>query len=79
MNLASVPVSIPFITTVWDLEHRKRPYFPEVSRTGWLWADRERHYQTVLPRASFVITGTTTGKDEVVRYYGINPENVKVI
>src|SRR5258708_13194240 len=24
------PVSVPYIATVWDLEHRKQPYFPQV-------------------------------------------------
>ena len=35
------PVSVPFIATVWDLEHRKQPYFPEVSVRGWTWTERE--------------------------------------
>src|SRR5579862_1812716 len=76
---ASVPVRGPFIVTVWDLEHREQPCFPEVSVTGWRWMERERHYKAVLPRASFVITGTQAGKEQVVRYYGVNPKNVKVI
>jgi glycosyltransferase involved in cell wall biosynthesis len=32
-----------------------------------------------LPRASFVITGTRVGKDEIVHYYGVNPDNVRII
>src|SRR5262245_692188 len=28
-------LSTPFMTSVWDLEHRTRPYFPEVSVSGW--------------------------------------------
>lgn len=74
-----LPLAMPYIATVWDLEHRKQPYFPEVGVTGWTWADRERSYQTILPRASAVITGTQVGKQEVVHYYGVNPDNVKVI
>jgi glycosyltransferase involved in cell wall biosynthesis len=76
---ASAPLPIPYITTVWDLEHRKQPYFPEVSVTGWTWAEREACYRSVLPRASFVITGTQVGKSEIVHYYGINPHNVQVV
>src|SRR4051794_29913717 len=34
-------VRIPYITTVWDLQHRVRPYFPEVSTTGWTWEARD--------------------------------------
>ena len=73
------PVSIPYIATVWDLEHRKQPYFPEVSTTGWLWQDRDAHYNRLLPRAAIVVTGTQAGKDEIVRYYSVNAPNVVVI
>jgi glycosyltransferase involved in cell wall biosynthesis len=72
-------VSVPYITTVWDLAHRSRPYFPEVSITGWDWERREQTYSTVLPRASFILTGTNAGKREVVHYYRVNPENVVVV
>jgi len=72
-------VSVPFITTVWDLAHRSRPYFPEVSSTGWDWEAREQTYRSVLPRASFILTGTNAGKGEIVHYYGVNPENVIVV
>ena len=73
------PLSTPYIATVWDLEHRKQPYFPEVSYTGWTWSAREKLYSTVLPRASLIITGTQAGKEEVTRYYNVNPDNVAII
>jgi hypothetical protein len=69
----------PFITSVWDLEHRARPYFPEVSVTGWNWRSRDLAYNSVLPRASCVLTGTQAGKTEIVQYYRLNPDNVNVI
>jgi glycosyltransferase involved in cell wall biosynthesis len=72
------PASVPYITTVWDLAHRSRPYFPELS-SGWNWDERERTYRSVLPRASFILTGTCAGKSEIVHYYGVNPENVIVV
>ncbi len=73
------PVSIPYFATVWDLEHRKQPYFPEVSTTGWTWDAREQNFRTLLPRAARVLTGTETGKREVIAFYGVNPVNVRVI
>lgn len=73
------PLPIPYIATVWDLEHRKQPYFPEVSTTGWTWNARESTYSTLLPSASMIITGTNAGKEEVVHYYRVNPANVAVI
>jgi glycosyltransferase involved in cell wall biosynthesis len=73
------PVGLPYLATVWDLQHRKNPYFPEVSTTGWCWEDRERNYRSLLPRAARVITGTRAGKNDVVFFYGINPENVHIV
>jgi glycosyltransferase involved in cell wall biosynthesis len=71
--------SVPYITTVWDLQHRRQPYFPEVSSTGWTWEARERAFATILPRASRIITGTQTGKSEILAFYGVSPENVIVV
>ena len=71
--------SVPYITTVWDLAHRSQPYFPEVSTTGWDWESRERTFRSVLPRASFILTGTHAGRSEIVHYYGVNPDNVIVV
>jgi glycosyltransferase involved in cell wall biosynthesis len=76
---AKVCPSAPYITTVWDLAHRSQPYFPEVSITGWDWEEREQAYGSVLPRASFIVTGTSAGKDEIVHYYRVNPDNVIVV
>jgi glycosyltransferase involved in cell wall biosynthesis len=73
------PLSIPFIATVWDLEHRKQPYFPEVSVTLMTWCERELNYSSLLPRASAILTGTEVGKNEVVKYYGVNANNVFAI
>ena len=73
------PISVPYFATVWDLEHRKQPYFPEVSITGWSWEAREKNYQRLLPRAARVVTGTSAGKKEIISYYGINPDNVRVV
>ncbi len=71
--------SVPYISTVWDLAHRSRPYFPEVSSTGWDWKGREQTFRSALPRASFILTGTNAGKSEIVHYYRVNPENVIVV
>jgi glycosyltransferase involved in cell wall biosynthesis len=68
-----------YFTTVWDLEHRKQPYFPEVSTVGATWEQRERIFHKLLPRAARVITGTQAGKNEIVFYYRVRPENVRVV
>ncbi len=74
-------VSIPYAFTVWDLEHRFAPFFPEVntSHNGRQWYRRELQYADRLPRASYLVTGTEQGKKEIVSFYGVPPERIKVI
>lgn len=60
----------PYIATVWDLQHRLQPWFPEVSAYG-VWAGRELQYRYFLSRASYVIVGTDAGRDEVELFYQI--------
>src|ERR1700730_12262983 len=79
MEPSSEPLAVRYIATVWDLENPDQLYFPEVSTTGWTWSARENVYTALLPRASMIITGTQTGKEEVVRYYHVNSANVMVI
>ncbi|MGG6239896.1 glycosyltransferase family 4 protein [Nodosilinea sp. AN01ver1] len=69
---------IPYALTIWDLQHRLQPYFPEVSQ-GREWGKRERFYRVNLPRATYLITGTERGKAEIERFYQIAPERVQVI
>jgi glycosyltransferase involved in cell wall biosynthesis len=70
------PVSVPYIATVWDLQHRLQPIFPELR---WDWDARERTYWAMLPSGTRIITGTQTGKNEIIQFYGVNPENVVVV
>lgn len=72
-------VDIPFIATVWDLQHRLQPFFPEVSVSGALWENRERMFAAQLPRAAYVIVGNETAKSEVMRFYSISPERIRCI
>jgi len=80
LSPTEILVSIPSIYTVWDLQHRVNPVFPEVNVIPITeWAYRERIYNNTLPRAVLIFTGTETGREEIVHYYRVNPENVKVI
>jgi glycosyltransferase involved in cell wall biosynthesis len=60
----------PYVATVWDLQHRLQPWFPEVSANG-IWPARETQHRYFLSRASFVIVGTEAGRDEVELFYQI--------
>jgi glycosyltransferase involved in cell wall biosynthesis len=65
----------PFITVVWDLQHRLQPYFPEVSAEG-QWGNRENSCANVLGRASAVIVGTEAGRHEVEKFYQVPSERI---
>jgi glycosyltransferase involved in cell wall biosynthesis len=71
-------MELPFITTVWDLQHRLQPYFPEVG-TQEQWNKREEFYTTLLKRASFIIAGTEAGKSEIERFYQVPAERIKLL
>ncbi len=70
-------ISVPYIYTVWDLGHRVVPFFPEVS-LDILWITREKMYQRMIPNASWVLVGNTTGKKEVMDNYSISGERIRI-
>jgi glycosyltransferase involved in cell wall biosynthesis len=69
---------VPHAITIWDLQHRCQPYFPEVSNAG-QWEGREREYLKLAQKASFIFVGTEAGKAEVERFYQVPSQRVKVI
>jgi glycosyltransferase involved in cell wall biosynthesis len=69
---------IPYIATVWDLQHRMQPFFPEVSARG-LWDKRDLVSRYFLGRAAYCVTGTETGKREIEHFYGLAPARVRVM
>ena len=71
-------VNAPYLTIVWDLQHLITPWFPEFSGHG-VWDARELAMGWFLRRASFVVTGTHVGKEQVVRAYGIPEERVRIL
>ena len=72
------PVDIPYIFTVWDLNHRIHPYFPEVS-VNKMWLRREEACRNIIPRATYILTGTETGKQEIIKYCNILEKRIKVL
>ncbi|MCS6969219.1 MAG: glycosyltransferase family 1 protein [Cytophagales bacterium] len=71
-------VDIPYINIVWDLQHRRQPFFPEVSSKG-EWEKRHWYYSQYLPKASYVITGNKAGAEEISFFYGVHPERIFLI
>jgi glycosyltransferase involved in cell wall biosynthesis len=68
---------LPFILTIWDLQHRLQPFFPEVSRSG-EWEGRQHSYATNARKAFLNVVGTRCGADELQRFYGIDPARVLI-
>ncbi len=71
-------MEIPYIATVFDLQHRLQPYFPEVSNNR-EWLVRDRLFDQMLRRASLVLTGTEVGKKEIEFFYQVPPQRIKVL
>ncbi|HLO13720.1 MAG TPA: glycosyltransferase family 1 protein [Anaerolineales bacterium] len=63
-------VDIPYIATVWDIQHRNQPWFPEVSQKG-QWDYRESYYSTFLKRATYILTPNAAGQAELALFYQI--------
>ena len=68
----------PFIYTVWDLQHRIQPWFPEVSSRG-RWEFREHNYSQVIPRASVVIISNEAARRDLQLYYQVPDERIKLL
>jgi glycosyltransferase involved in cell wall biosynthesis len=72
-------VECPFIITVWDLEHRTKSYFPELTLSGSTFDEREELYRNAIPKASYVITGNKEGAAHVNQFYNFPLNRVRTI
>lgn len=72
-------VDIPYVATIWDLQHRLQPVFPEVTTSGWTWEQRENHYSRYIRRAAALITGTSVGKSEIAFFYHVPEARIAVV
>jgi glycosyltransferase involved in cell wall biosynthesis len=66
---------LPYVMTVFDVEHVRQPWFPEVSAGG-EWERRHYHYSRFIPKATRVIVPNEAGRDQIVRHFLIDPERV---
>ena len=60
-------VHIPYICTVWDLQHKTHPQFKEVSSWGKL-IYKNNVIDNFIKRSKIVITGSLAGKKEIQKY-----------
>lgn len=78
--LSALPdrTDVPFMTVVWDLQHRATPWFPEMSAQG-MWDRRDSVHRWFLQRATKIITGTQVGREQLTGFFQIPPENVLIL
>jgi glycosyltransferase involved in cell wall biosynthesis len=69
---------MPFMTVVWDLQHRATPWFPELSARG-IWDRRDAQHRWFLQRATRIITGTQVGREQLTKFFQIPAENILIL
>ena len=74
----AVQLDLPYMAIVWDLQHRLQPWFPEVSSAG-TWKHRENFYSEFLRRATMIIAGTDSGREEIERFYQVTSNRIKIL
>lgn len=68
----------PYVVTLYDLQHRFQPFFPEISSAG-KWDERELYHSNSLRRAAYCVTGTETGKREIQYLYQLAESRLRVL
>lgn len=79
MNQHALPVSIPFIRTIWDVNHRINSMYPEFSYSRFTFDGLDADIENSLARASYVIVGTEEGKRQLVDIFGVDHRKVRII
>jgi len=71
---------LPFVTPIYDLNHRLQPEFPEVSAYGEYNA-REYIFGNICRFATLVLVDSEVGKEDVLRFYGnlIDEDRIRVL
>ncbi|MBI3160563.1 MAG: glycosyltransferase family 4 protein [Chloroflexi bacterium] len=74
----ALDIDLPYLTIVYDLQHRLQPWFPEVNEFG-AWFGRESPFSRFLPRAAVIIAGTEAGRREIERFYGVPEGRIRLL
>jgi glycosyltransferase involved in cell wall biosynthesis len=69
---------LPYMLTIFDLQHRLQPWFPEVSANG-QWSERETTWSQAALRASIILVGSDEAKKDLSFFYGIPPKRIHVV
>jgi glycosyltransferase involved in cell wall biosynthesis len=66
---------IPYLATIFDLQHQNQPWFPEVGDAN-RWTIRETVTRRAVTRATAVIVANEQAKSELLRAYPIGADRV---
>lgn len=79
MNTHELPTDLPNIRTIWDINHRIHPMFPEFSYSRFTFEGLDESLRASLAKASYIISGTEEGKRQLINIYGTHDRKVRVI
>lgn len=71
-------VDFPFVSSNWDIGHKASYAFPELGM-NYSFDYREKWYRSGIFKALFVFAESQSGKEELIKYTGLNPDRVKII
>ena len=79
LNQHELKSPVPYIRTVWEINHRIHSMFPEYAYARYGFDGVDAGITQSLARASYVITGTQEGKRQLVDMLGVHAGKVRVI
>jgi len=77
-GIAYEALDIPYLGTIWDLQHRMNPWFPELAADG-MWEHRELVYSRFVRRAAHLLTGSRVNAEQLTFLFQIPPERLSVV
>jgi len=69
---------VPYILNNWDIGHRSSFPFPETTHKG-VFEYRENHFRVTVAKALIVIVESEAGKLELMNFYQIPEQRIKVL
>jgi len=78
VNPLSTALTLPYLTTSWDISHKVTPFFKEIADSGEQLAKQDKICQAVFAQAYKVIVGTQIGKDELSNIFGVSGNRILV-
>jgi|1048.fasta_scaffold08437_1 glycosyltransferase involved in cell wall biosynthesis len=78
VNPLSMMISLPYLTTSWDIAYKITPYFKEFTDSGMQLAKQDKISRSVLAGAFKIIVGTQIGKEQISNAFGISGNRILV-